>query len=219
MQDARMPFNFEISNSLTSADGPIIIGDGDTSPAKRGSQGLRAMAPQCSIRNAVAVSYDFITTRQQANSTPTTSGPSKHDSRSILDGSQQSNSPQSVVSFTYRRANTIPAYASIGRERSGSVSGVGSLAHGNVGNTTSPGTTGNKCANCGVTHTPVWRRGLNGELNCNACGLYYKSVRLFLRKILILVECWLLRANGTIAIGCQFTGAPLIALNSFLFYF
>ncbi|KAF7373860.1 Transcription factor [Mycena sanguinolenta] len=27
---------------------------------------------------------------------------------------------------------------------------------------------------CGTTHTPLWRRGLNDELNCNACGLYCK---------------------------------------------
>ncbi|KAF9521689.1 hypothetical protein CPB83DRAFT_922596, partial [Crepidotus variabilis] len=29
-------------------------------------------------------------------------------------------------------------------------------------------------SNCGATHTPFWRRGLNDELNRNACGLNYK---------------------------------------------
>ena len=36
-----------------------------------------------------------------------------------------------------------------------------------------------KCFNCGATHTPLWRRGLNDELNCNACGLYCKLVCVF----------------------------------------
>ncbi|KAI8069885.1 hypothetical protein BC940DRAFT_296406 [Gongronella butleri] len=31
-----------------------------------------------------------------------------------------------------------------------------------------------KCTNCGATKTPSWRRGLVGQLLCNACGLYEK---------------------------------------------
>ncbi|EIM79791.1 glucocorticoid receptor-like protein, partial [Stereum hirsutum FP-91666 SS1] len=34
------------------------------------------------------------------------------------------------------------------------------------------------CLNCGVTHTPLWRKGLNNELNCNAGGLYCQSAYL-----------------------------------------
>lgn len=33
----------------------------------------------------------------------------------------------------------------------------------------------NSCRNCGVTHTPLWRRSANEELLCNACGLYQKA--------------------------------------------
>lgn len=37
-----------------------------------------------------------------------------------------------------------------------------------------------ECFNCGVTYTPLWRRAPNDELNCNACGLYYKLVNLII---------------------------------------
>ena len=33
---------------------------------------------------------------------------------------------------------------------------------------------GTVCANCKTTQTTLWRRNVNGEPVCNACGLYYK---------------------------------------------
>ncbi|KNC52459.1 uncharacterized protein AMSG_08016 [Thecamonas trahens ATCC 50062] len=31
------------------------------------------------------------------------------------------------------------------------------------------------CLNCGVTKTPIWRKGLDNRVVCNACGLYFRN--------------------------------------------
>ncbi|ORY01554.1 GATA-domain-containing protein, partial [Basidiobolus meristosporus CBS 931.73] len=40
-----------------------------------------------------------------------------------------------------------------------------------------PTTSHQKCWNCGVTETPLWRRNDAGKIVCNACGLFLKQTK------------------------------------------
>ncbi|KAG0708587.1 hypothetical protein DFH29DRAFT_1041266 [Suillus ampliporus] len=51
---------------------------------------------------------------------------------------------------------------------------LGGTAPGGKATPTAPGGMMAECSNCGATHTLLWRRGLNDELNCSVCSLYRK---------------------------------------------
>lgn len=67
-----------------------------------------------------------------------------------------------------------------------------------------------QCFNCKTTTTPLWRRDAEGNINCNACGLYYKlhgkHRPISLKKSVIKRRKRL--GNKTIEIGSPSDGLP-----------
>ncbi|KAI6009178.1 hypothetical protein EDC04DRAFT_2581722 [Pisolithus marmoratus] len=63
---------------------------------------------------------------------------------------------------------------------------------------------------CGATHTSLWRRRLNDELNCNACGLYCKLLRFRSSLLSIADTGGVAGTNGSAqCYNCHTTATPL----------
>ncbi|KAG8909015.1 hypothetical protein FRB99_000118 [Tulasnella sp. 403] len=78
--------------------------------------------------------------------------------------------PAHRIPRRYSTTNAPPPEGKKGRHPSATAPRSIRASYGN----SAPGGVKSECANCGANSTPLWRRGLNDELNCNACGLFAK---------------------------------------------
>ncbi|AEO55115.1 hypothetical protein MYCTH_2298578 [Thermothelomyces thermophilus ATCC 42464] len=96
---------------------------------------------------------------------------SSRESGDVPQADQKQSGPGARPSPTMSHASAASSAPSspTSRKAGGSSSQTKTTSAGNFGQS------GQVCSNCGTTFTPLWRRSPQGEIICNACGLYLKT--------------------------------------------
>ncbi|KAG6831370.1 hypothetical protein H0H87_005300 [Tephrocybe sp. NHM501043] len=178
----RMQFTFAIDNPIAQSNPRLYSEPNRISDHGRTTKYLPFGGREPSLTNdeiahastsKLPTEKSLLTSRQSENSFNNTDWsvlsdesdrfqPSKVGSSMIARMRAPSNSLDDVLSLSTVEPPNSPS--SSGTQPQASTSSLSDIELGGM----------KECANCGATHTPLWRRGLNNELNCNACGLYAK---------------------------------------------